>query len=62
MISAQNAANKTMLIVDVSEVKLPGEARQHNLTPECGLGQPIDVGVWGHQLKRKRVDCRCLIS
>jgi hypothetical protein len=31
-----------MLIVDMSEVKLPGEARQNNLPPECG--QPIDVG------------------
>jgi hypothetical protein len=29
-----------MLIVDVSEVKLPGEANQYNLPPECG--QPID--------------------
>jgi hypothetical protein len=29
-----------MLIVDVSEVKLPGEAKQNN--PE--FGQPIDVG------------------
>jgi hypothetical protein len=31
-----------MLIVDVSEVKLPGEAKQNNLPPECG--QPIDAG------------------
>jgi hypothetical protein len=29
-----------MLIADVSEVKLPGEAKQNNLPPECG--QPID--------------------
>jgi hypothetical protein len=37
-----------MLIVDVSEVKLPGEAKQNNLPPECG--QPIDGRVfviWG---------------
>jgi hypothetical protein len=44
MISARNAANDPllfgMLIVDVSEVKLPGEAKQNNLAPECG--QPID--------------------
>jgi hypothetical protein len=32
-----------MLIVDVSEVKLPGEAKQSNLPPECG--QPIDGGL-----------------
>jgi hypothetical protein len=32
-----------MLIVAVSEVKLPGEATQNNLSPECG--QPIDGGV-----------------
>jgi hypothetical protein len=32
-----------MLIVAVSEVKLPGETKQDNLPPECG--QPID-GVW----------------
>jgi hypothetical protein len=31
-----------MLIVDMSEVKLPGEANQNNLPPECG--QPIDAG------------------
>jgi hypothetical protein len=31
-----------MLIVDVSEVKLPGEAKQNNLPPECG--QLIDGG------------------
>jgi hypothetical protein len=30
------------LIVDVSEVKLPSEAKQNNLPPECG--QPIGVG------------------
>jgi hypothetical protein len=29
-----------MLIIDVSEVKLPGEAIQNNLPLECG--QPID--------------------
>jgi hypothetical protein len=29
-----------MSFVDVSEVKLPGEAKQNNLPPECG--QPID--------------------
>jgi hypothetical protein len=29
-----------MLIVDKSEVKLPGEAKQNNLPPECG--RPID--------------------
>jgi hypothetical protein len=26
-----------MLIVDVSEVKLPVEAKQNNIPPECGL-------------------------
>jgi hypothetical protein len=31
-----------MLIVDMSEVKLPGEAKQNNLLLECG--QPIDGG------------------
>jgi hypothetical protein len=31
-----------MLIVDVSEVKLPGEIKQNSLPPECG--QPIDRG------------------
>jgi hypothetical protein len=31
-----------MLIFDMSAVKLPGEAKQDNLPPECG--QPIDVG------------------
>jgi hypothetical protein len=31
-----------MLTIDVSEVKLPGEAKQNNLPPECG--QPIDDG------------------
>jgi hypothetical protein len=30
-----------MLIVDVSEVKHPGEAKQNNLPPECG--QPTDM-------------------
>jgi hypothetical protein len=29
-----------MLIIDMSDVKLPGEAKQNNLPPECG--QPID--------------------
>jgi hypothetical protein len=29
-----------MSIVDVSEVELPGEAKQNNLPPECG--QSID--------------------
>jgi hypothetical protein len=37
-----------MLIVEMSEVKLPGEAKQNNLPPECG--KPIDVyehpAVW----------------
>jgi hypothetical protein len=33
------------LIVDVSEVKLPGEAKQTNLPPECG--EPIDGGAPG---------------
>jgi hypothetical protein len=43
MISGRNAAtNHGMLIVDVSEVKLPDEAQQNNLPPECG--QPIDGG------------------
>jgi hypothetical protein len=31
-----------MLVVDVSEVKLTGEAKQYNLPPECG--QLIDRG------------------
>jgi hypothetical protein len=31
-----------MLIVDMSEVKLPSEVKQNNLPPECG--QPIDAG------------------
>jgi hypothetical protein len=31
-----------LLIADVSEVKLPGEAKQNNLPPKCG--QPIDGG------------------
>jgi hypothetical protein len=31
-----------MLIVDMNAVKLPSEAKQNNLPPECG--QPIDVG------------------
>jgi hypothetical protein len=31
-----------MLIIDTSAVKLPGEAKQNNLPPECG--QPIDGG------------------
>jgi hypothetical protein len=31
-----------MLIVDMSEVKLPGKAKQNNLPPECR--QPIEVG------------------
>jgi hypothetical protein len=31
-----------MLIVDMSDVKLPGEAKQNNLPPECG--QLIDRG------------------
>jgi hypothetical protein len=30
-----------MLIVDVSEIKLAGEAKQNNLPPK--RGQPIDV-------------------
>jgi hypothetical protein len=30
-----------VLIVDVSEVKLPGEAKLNNLPPECG--EPIDA-------------------
>jgi hypothetical protein len=32
------------LIVDVSEVKLPGEMKQNNRPPKCG--QPIDAGVF----------------
>jgi hypothetical protein len=35
-----------MLIVDVSEVKLPGEAKPNNPPPECG--QPIDAGAHVH--------------
>jgi hypothetical protein len=35
-----------MLIVDTSAVKLPGEAKQNNLAPECG--QPIDAGANAH--------------
>jgi hypothetical protein len=31
-----------MLIVDMSAVKLPGEAKQNNIPPECG--QLIDAG------------------
>jgi hypothetical protein len=34
-----------MLFVDMSAVKLPGEAKQNNLPPECG--QQIDVGEFG---------------
>jgi hypothetical protein len=34
-----------MLIVEMIEVKLPGEAKQNNLPPECG--QPIDMGDVG---------------
>jgi hypothetical protein len=38
-----------MLIIDVSEVKLPVEAKQNNLPPECG--QPIDsFGQVGSQM------------
>jgi hypothetical protein len=44
MINARNAASNPlyfgMLIVDVSEVKLPGEGKQNNLPPESG--QPSD--------------------
>jgi hypothetical protein len=32
-----------MLILDMSAVKLPGEAKQNNLPPKCG--QPIDAGA-----------------
>jgi hypothetical protein len=45
MIIARNAASNPfqfgVLIVDISEVKLPDEAKQYNLPPECG--QPIDT-------------------
>jgi hypothetical protein len=39
-----------MLIIDMSEIKLPGEAKLNNLPPECG--QPIDAGddVWGVEI------------
>jgi hypothetical protein len=40
-----------MLIVDTSAVKLPGEAKQNNLPPECG--QPIDVGETTADIMRK---------
>jgi hypothetical protein len=46
MISARNAASNPLwfgtLIVDVSGVRLPGEAKQNNLPPESG--QPTDGG------------------
>jgi hypothetical protein len=32
-----------MKIIDMSDVKLSGEAKQNNLPPECG--QPFDGGV-----------------
>jgi hypothetical protein len=38
-----------MLIVDMSAVKLPGEAKQNDLPPECG--QPIDAGETKQNLK-----------
>jgi hypothetical protein len=48
MISAQSAANNPllfgMLTIDVSEVKLPDEAKQNILPPECE--QPIDGGSY----------------
>jgi hypothetical protein len=31
-----------MLIIDMSAVKLPGDAKLNNLPPKCG--QPIDAG------------------
>jgi hypothetical protein len=31
-----------MLIIDMSAVKLPDEAKQNNLPPECG--QPFAIG------------------
>jgi hypothetical protein len=37
-----------MLIVDVSEVKFPGEAKRYNLPPDCV--QSIDVGVFGENV------------
>jgi hypothetical protein len=40
-----------MLVVDMSAVKLAGEAKQNNLPPECG--QPIDE-VSTEQMKKKK--------
>jgi hypothetical protein len=34
--------NLVCLIIDVSEVKFPGEAKQNNLTPECGESIQVD--------------------
>jgi hypothetical protein len=41
-----------MLIVDMSAVKLPGEAKQNNLPSE--YGQPIDAGGIGFVVRRRR--------
>jgi hypothetical protein len=56
-----------MLIVDVSEVKLPGKAKQNNLSPECG--QPIGgvnhlPGCKMLKIRRGMVDFNltCMIS
>jgi hypothetical protein len=35
--------NQFMLIIDMSEVEQPGEAKQNNLPPD--RGQPTDAGV-----------------
>jgi hypothetical protein len=42
------------LIVDVSEFKLPGEAKQNNLRPECG--QPIDTDGVNFEYSEKAIN------
>jgi hypothetical protein len=46
-----------MLIVDMSAVKLPGEAKQNNLPPECG--QLLDAGASAEAIHSggSEVDC-----
>jgi hypothetical protein len=47
-----------MLIVDVSAIKLPGEAKQNNLPPECG--QPIDgVDFSCCAFEWRKAGCKC---
>jgi hypothetical protein len=47
-----------MLIVGVSEVKLPGEAKQNNLPPKCG--QPIDVLLWSNTEEEEDEADKCV--